>query len=53
MGQREDRRKLTHPRTTVEEEEDDDDDDDDDDGRWAGRGKVGGIEAAGGSCSGC
>jgi hypothetical protein len=28
---------------TIEEEEDDD-------GRWAGRGKVSGIEAAGGSC---
>ncbi len=47
MGQKEDRRELTHPQTTVEEEEDDDD------GRWVGQGKVGGIEAAGGNCSGC
>jgi hypothetical protein len=52
VGQTEEKRKLTHPRTTVEEEEEEDDDEDDD-GRWAGRGKVGGIEAAGGSCSGC
>ncbi|CAM6022365.1 unnamed protein product [Sphagnum balticum] len=42
-AQKEDRREVTHPRTKVEEE-------DDDDGRWAGRGKVSGIEAAGGSC---
>jgi hypothetical protein len=40
---KEDKRKLTHPWTTVEDEQDDD-------GKWVRQNKVGGIEAISGSC---